>query len=186
MTFLVWNKNQFSIFRNVSNILPRWYQYISHPTTVATLKTVFPCNKGKMSLPVPSSNQDLHIYTYFFTFPNRISQSPQKSTLAPLQQPFPSNYAGQVTLWRQGKVLLQISSRLLNMNNNMPCPWFCKYCIIVLYIVFVNMVLKDKTLQIWWFAKGSHRTSFLLRHTSIKVFSEKWNVFGLFWKFWLR
>ena len=54
-------QNQISIFRNVSNILP------SHPTVVTTLKTVFnKGNNGKVSLPVPYFNKDLHTYTYFF------------------------------------------------------------------------------------------------------------------------
>ena len=33
----------------------------------------------------------------------------------------------------------------------------------------------------YWRTRASHRTSFLLRHTSIKVVSEKWKVFGLSW-----
>ena len=161
-------QNQISIFRNVSNILP------SHPTIVTTLKTVFnKGNKGKVSLHVPSFNKDIHTYNYFFlNFPTESLKAPKSPPSPPCNNPPLQTKAGK---WRSG-----VKERCCSRFRRDCWTWTIR-CLVLDSVDIVEHLLKDKSLQIWWFASASHRTSFLLWHTSIKVFSEKWKVFGLRW-----
>ena len=109
---------------------------------------------------------------FFLNFPTESLKAPKSPPSPPCNNPPLQTKAGK---WRSG-VKERCCSRFRR-----DCWTWTITCFVLDFVNIVEHLLKDKTLQIWGFARASHRTSFLLWHTSIKVVSEKWKVFGLSW-----